>query len=109
MIPKIILFGYWILCFTITHLPPSNVPSVQIPHFDKLIHMLIFLGLATLFSRAYPKIAKRVGVVIGILMLYALVDEVTQPGFGREADILDGVADFVGAGVGMMIYRKFKG
>lgn len=106
MATKIILLVYWAFCFTLTHVPPSQVPSVGIPYFDKVIHLAMFFGLAIFLSRAYPALARKAFAVLAVLMLYAAIDETTQPPFGREADWFDGLADFSGAVMGWLTYRK---
>jgi len=100
---KVVLAVYWVGCFTLTHLPPSQVPSVEIPNIDKLVHFGMFFGLAFLIQKAFPRLPLRWLNVLGILFLYALIDEKTQPGFGREQDLMDGVADLVGGIIALWV------
>lgn len=94
---KNILIAYWILCFFLTHLPPSNVPQVA-NNFDKAFHFAGYMLLAILFQ-----FNRRRGVLVSLLVLtaYSLFDELTQPYVGRTFDWLDLLADFIGSSLGI--------
>lgn len=89
------LLAYWLLIFTLTHLPPADVPHV--PVSDKLEHAAAFgafggLLYATLWTRN-PRRRYLALTVIAIAMLYGAVDENTQPFFGRACELGDWIAD----------------
>lgn len=97
---KLILIAYWAACFTITHVPPSQVPSVSVPHVDKLVHFSMYLLLSILFSISFPKLGIKAFLV---LLFYIAIDELSQPYFLRDAELLDGVADSLGSILGIFI------
>ncbi len=89
-------------------------PSVPVPEpnwltkVDKLYHMMAFAALvipAALFDRGAVR-----WLVIGGLILGAAI-EVIQPSVGRDADVMDFLADatglFLGLGLGWLLRRTF--
>ena len=102
----IILLVYWILIFTGTHLPGSEVKSIEV--HDKVLHFGAFAGLAFLLAWYLPRrIGRTPGVVIaaGIAVVYAVLDEWTQ-GFiaHRTPSAGDLVADALGTMCGLSVY-----
>jgi VanZ family protein len=102
----VILASYWIALFIATHVPmemvllPGGVPDL-IPHF------ITYAVLAVLFATALLVTARRLNgrhfVAAWILIaVYGAIDEVTQPLVGRQASLLDWLADAAGAAVGLM-------
>lgn len=102
---KVVLFIYWGTCFALTHLPVPDVPTPSVPHLDKVIHFAMYLGLSILFNRNFPKFGVK---AFFILTAYAIVDELSQPYFHRDAEWLDGLADVTGIILGMLIVRKLS-
>jgi VanZ family protein len=104
--------AYWILTglycafiFTLTHLPPGAVhpPTGR----DKIYHtsvygMLAILLFATLQASGWT-IRQAFISVLGIGMVYGIVDELTQPLFRRSAEIADWFADVIGLLLGLAI------
>lgn len=102
---------YWLGLFIATHLPPRHIPPV--PVSDKIEHFTGFAILAILLSIA---IGRRVqprafAVVLAICLIYAALDEWTQPFVGRTCDLKDWLADgggaIVGSLIGLIIIRRF--
>lgn len=107
------LVAYWVACFVVTHLPPSNVPSSPFPHFDKVVHFSMFLGLALLLLPQlrghFADVKKTIAVGILCAMIYAAVDETTQTLVGRDAEWADWLADQSGFVVGTLLWRFLWG
>ena len=83
---------YTAMQLTVTHLPPDDTPSAPFPLFDKAVHFCGYAG--------WGLVAGMVGGpwrlwLAGGLALGA-ADELTQPYFGRHADINDWLADAAG-------------
>lgn len=93
-----LLYPYWALCFFLTHLPPSSVPSA-VSSFDKLAHGggYFVLGLL-LFSKV-----KRAALALALLLVYSFVDELTQPLVGRNFEGVDLLADGLGGIAGIIL------
>lgn len=91
-----------------THWPRVTVPGVDVGGLplDKAAHLALYLGLSLLvigacgFRRGgcWQGVA---GCFLGILV-FAAVDEVTQAWVGRMPEVLDWMADGVGAAAGVL-------
>lgn len=93
------------------HMPPIGHRTGGVPRWDKPIHFTLYLGLAGLLAFAakrsfwtqHTRAAQAVliwGAVTAIVAVHGMVDELTQPWTGRDAEFLDWVADCAGAAVG---------
>ena len=89
----------WVGAFTVSHIPQSQLPSIPIA--DKRIHFAGFFALEvllilTLAAQGLTHL-RRAPIALGALIVYAFVDELTQPLVNRYADLLDVAADVAGA------------
>lgn len=88
----------WMAAFTVTHIPMTVAGAGS--GLDKLYHFVGYLGLSALLWRtlyAYDHPPGRRRLVVGLVVpVYAALDELTQPYFGRSAELLDFVADALG-------------
>lgn len=107
MLWKAVLAVYWLGCFALTHMPPSDVPPPPFPYTDKIVHFGIYFLLAVLWSINIRNTKITYKKVFAILLIYAICDELSQPYFQRDAEWLDGVADVTGILLGMYSYEKF--
>lgn len=112
------LLIHWLTILTLTSLPAESLPSVGFS--DKIQHLLaffvlgFFLYLNMVFQNKYKSLKKSpVYYSILISILYAILDELHQlivP--NRSAEILDFVADAIGAFLGvyiaLLILNSFK-
>ena len=81
--------------------------------FDKTMHVLAFAGLAVLLMGSRLWRSRQVWVhaagAVGIGLIYGVVEELTQPWFGRTRSVADLAADgiglLLGAGVGAVWLR----
>ncbi len=123
--PRAVLMGYWAIAFIVTHVPPFLPPGPPEPEAligkDKFAHFFGFAFLAFLLMNALRnenRLLKRAGlpdsmsgavvVTVAICMVYAAIDELTQPPFGRTADPWDYVADLIGMTAGILAFHLWK-
>ncbi len=101
----------WLLCvasaFVVTHLPPPKVTAPPLVN-DKVLHFVGFaalgiVGIWRLNGTSRPIRLAEAAVVLAGLAVYAAVDELTQPYFGRSCEFGDWVADVCGAFIGVLI------
>lgn len=103
----VVLLVYWLALITATHIPKVPEPLGFRPS-DKLVHFAAYAMLGALAGLVYSQFRRlrfRVAVVllVGIAM-HAVLDEVTQPLFGRHADVADWFADILGAATGLGVF-----
>ena len=82
--------------------PASDVPSSP-PGVDKAVHLSLFLALA--LTGRWAGVGRQ--VTAGALLAYAAVSEVLQGTdlVGRDAELLDGVADAAGVLAGLLVWE----
>lgn len=90
-------------------MPSSDIPSVGIPHIDKVVHCGMF-GTLTLCmygeyyykNKKYPKEI----LAIGIVLLYAVLTELLQKlASGRSCDVMDWIADSIGTFLAVLVFH----
>lgn len=97
----LILFG----CF----MPAKQVPKVDVPLIDKWVHFTFFGGFALFWLFAWPSV--HYGRLITIVLLgvfFGCMIEVFQgllPALGRASELMDAVADSIGAILGVVAFR----
>ena len=88
---------------------PSGLVQLPFPHFDKFTHMALFFGQFWLLSKVYLSENRCPPFKILILMFvsWAVISEVLQGTLTqtRSADVLDAVADMVGASLALLVAR----
>ena len=84
----------------------------DIPHLDKVAHLLMFAILAVFVQRSSRSTNIRMNMIwvtiiyCGILSVTTEVLQIFIP--GRNCDVLDLIADMVGAGAGIFAFRNVK-
>jgi VanZ family protein len=107
--PGATLAVYWVAAFVITHVPPI-LPKDEEPRFDppvgpdKLVHFVGFAMLAFLLMNVFRS-RRGIAWTLLVCVTYGIVDELTQPTFGRTADVWDYVADLIGAVAGVAVFH----
>jgi VanZ family protein len=105
---QLALACYWLALFIATHVPVERLvfnPGAK----DKYAHVAAFAGLAFLLAMAWRITAGRLHLrqlvwVWTIVVLYGAIEETTQPFVGRTASNIDGVADAIGATLGLIVF-----
>ena len=96
--------GWAIMIFIVSSVPAKYIPSYKIFHYDKLIHISLFLNFGVLVYRALEPYSQknsfswaRILFSISVVILYGVLDEIHQ-GYvpGRTIDIWDAAADTLG-------------
>jgi VanZ family protein len=104
---------YAVVAFVLTHLPGSSVPKVswldRVPAADKIVHAGLYFLLAVLLANClrFWLRSNRVIVLLtlGTLAGYAAFDEWSQRfSPSRSPDVLDFVADMIGATCGVSLF-----
>lgn len=97
----------WLVCwagaFVLTHVPIAPRESTRLPHLDKALHaamyfVICYLGGLSLAARGRVNLSTLLTWAL-VYAVYGVVDEWTQPWFGRGADFMDWVANVVGIGL----------
>ncbi|WP_281542337.1 VanZ family protein [Maribacter aestuarii] len=112
-----ILFAGWLVFVTFASLSTfetSGSSLTKIPHFDKFVHFIfyfIMVILGVLAVREYLKTSIKFSKVMVCVLLFAviygIIIEVLQYTWtiNRQGDILDALANTVGALLGMWVAR----
>ncbi|HLL90028.1 MAG TPA: VanZ family protein [Tepidisphaeraceae bacterium] len=104
------LIAYWAFIFTLTHLPPGNLPHV--PVTDKAQHFLAYGLLAGLLYVTIwlgnPR-RRYLGVTVwGIGLFYGFVDEQLQAAVGRAAELADWLADAAAVTTAVLVLSSVR-
>ncbi len=97
--------------FWLSHQPSVPLP-LRFPFEDKFFHFLAYHFLAFLLANAYWQGGqkRRFWVAFFVAALYGISDELHQAFVpGREASVLDWLADAFGAWAGAYLYLKSEG
>ena len=109
---------WFVFVLVIVFLPGDDVPDegwLNLSKFDKLIHATLFGGIVFLFCFPFKKAAieraEKLNLFIRITIatiVWGFTTELIQKYFvpGRQYDLLDWLADSVGAGIALFVSRK---
>ena len=107
------LILYLILIFFMSSLPGKEIPDVDIPYFDKLLHLMEYAVLGFLLMRGLKNSELKFSNISFIIFtaifstLYGLSDEFHQSFVpSRDASLLDVLFDCIGGAIGGIVYRK---
>ncbi len=98
-------------------MPPSGLPSIRIPGFDKLVHAGLFGVLALLIVSEQNVLRSRLSVEekprwigFSISIVYGAAIELMQLWVftARGAEWFDFIADVIGAGMAALLYPWFN-
>jgi VanZ family protein len=102
---------YWFLLLLAIHWPMPFHPSEFVTGDDKIVHFMLYGGLAlvllpvTDFLFPVWPVWKRAAAVVAAVVVQGTFDEFTQPLSHRTTDMLDLLADSCGAVVAVLVYR----
>jgi VanZ family protein len=103
-----LLAVYWLVLIAATHIPKVPEP-LGFRTSDKIQHLVAYATLAILagwvWSLVRPFGWRQALALLAMVAVHGVLDEVTQPLVGRNADVLDWYADVLGAtlGVGVLL------
>ena len=107
-----ILVAYWLCALVATHVPPlrehdpDELPGLP---WDKLVHFTGYATLAWLLMNALTarrRLGASILLTVACVAGYGVLDELTQPPFGRTADVWDYYADLLGLGLGLGLWMS---
>jgi VanZ family protein len=107
----IVLIFYWLIMFAGTHWPHVNLESYP-QNTDKLLHFTGYAGFGFLIA-VWISTKRAVGprdfaAAFAVIFVYAIVDELSQPPFGRTCDFFDAVADWIGGLSGLSVFLLLR-
>ena len=97
------------LIVVLTSIPsPPDAPG-GIPHLDKVVHLVLYAGLGWLAARAVgTRNPRALALVVLAIAVFAGVDEWHQQFLVRDADLIDWIADTVGASFGIAAASRVR-
>ena len=110
-------FVLWaVLIFVSSSIPGRNIPKINFPNADKVVHFAIFMVFCALTDRAIrfqnriPFFSKHHLILsVVITVVYGLIDEGHQlfvP--NRDANLMDLAADAVGASLYVVLFWSWS-
>lgn len=119
-IPYAPALAWGIFVFVLSVLPGNDLPSIpdwgELLSVDKVVHMIFYSTLTWLILRGKQKATKR-----NVSALFAVGTAVFSSAYGwflewfqgayctdRMSDVLDGIANTIGALLGMLIFIYFQ-
>ena len=109
-ISRFVVSVYWLAIFIASHVPLA--PKETETHGDKLFHFGAFAVLAYLIAWYQGQLGAITRasylVIFAVVAIYGAFDEWSQTLVqGRSAELLDWIADIVGALVGLIAYAAY--
>ncbi len=107
----IVLVFYWLIMFTGTHWPHVSLERYP-QNFDKVLHFTGYAGFGFLIAvwittkRTFGP--RDFAAAFAVIFVYAIVDELSQPPFGRTCDFFDAVADWIGGLSGLSVFLVLR-
>ncbi len=111
--------AWFLIVLVLICLPGKDVPEtplIEIPGFDKLVHVGLFGGIVFLFCMPFKKLdfsrQDKVNLFIKITLatcVWGLTTEFIQKYFipGRQFDLMDWAADSLGAIIAFFVCKKY--
>jgi len=102
---------YLVIIAVLSLLPSYDIPDIGLfPGADKVVHILMYLGLSFLASWSYDISHKGMRFMYLLLtgvFMYGVIMEILQRTMhnGRDFDFKDMIANLTGTIIGLLIYR----
>lgn len=97
------------LILVLTSIPgPPEAPG-GLPHLDKVVHLFLYAGQGWLVGRALRTRRPRT-LMVGLIAIavFAALDEWHQTLVTRDPDVLDWIADALGASIGLIAASRVR-
>jgi len=111
---SVVIF-YMVLMFSLSSIPGQTLASMDIPFYDKLLHLIEYTIFGVIASWALvvkPELSEFPRRLVAVLILgcgYAFIDEMYQYFVPeRSSDILDFAADVAGIILGLTLYLIYN-
>lgn len=110
---KWLSFGWLFFCTVLFCMPGNALPKtklVNIPYFDKWVHLLLFALLCFLLLKAWrPMGGKAIALWLLMIIGYGIAIEFIQLYLVpfRSFDVVDISADSAGSIIGLLLYNKW--
>jgi VanZ family protein len=106
---KFVAFGIWSLVVLYLTLKPGGQKTLDIPHFDLIVHFVLFSTLAATGFLAFSQLfGKPVVFTLAYCIVLAIATEwIQQYVPGRDSNILDLGANLIGTVCGLLFIKKF--
>ena len=109
---SILTVGWAIVILILSALPGRDLPKIDLFQADKIAHVLVYLVLFILLMYWFSAVELKTAWVKAfvIVVLYGMAMEFMQDTFFPERffDWADAVANAVGAGLGIVIFRYIR-
>ena len=103
----VVAIAYAVTLVLATHYPKPEQLLGRYGHADKLLHFVAYFLLAMFVAAAVcgaGRWSRQVAIIVAVaLAAFGAIDEITQPLFGRTADVFDWAADCAGIAVGILL------
>ena len=103
----VVAIAYAVTLVLATHYPKPEQLLGRYGHADKLLHFVAYFLLAMFVAAAVcgaGRWSRQAAIIVAVaLAAFGAVDEITQPLFGRTADVFDWAADCAGIAVGILL------
>lgn len=105
---------WWLLVFLVCTMSSDKVPNpgLSIPHLDKVVHALLFGGVAFLFyARMYEMkpvhdLGKKIIAIISATLFGAFIEIIQPLYFNRGQEWMDLLADGIGAIIAVLLAKQ---
>ena len=103
------MWAGFILVLTSIPTLPDVTGGIPIPHIDKVVHLFLYAVLGWLVTRTLRTrhFASLGAALIGIAV-FGVLDEWHQQFFGRDPNLVDWIADVIGASLGIAAATRVR-
>ena len=96
------------LILVLTSIPAATGPG-GMPHLDKVVHVLMYAGQGWLVTRALrTRGFGALAIALVGIAIFGLLDEWHQQFVNRDPDLMDWIADVIGASLGIAAASRVR-